>query len=442
MISENIPAGAIDIIKTLKNKGFQAWLVGGCIRDLLLKRPVEEWDITTSAKPMEVSQLFRKVIPTGIAFGTVLVILPDGEYEVTTFRSDARYEDGRHPTQVVFTGDLHQDLSRRDFTINALAFDPETSQLIDDFNGQDDLKKKIIRTVGNPLDRFSEDGLRSVRACRFAAVLEFEIDKATFAAIPQTLATTKKVALERIHDELVKILSASKPSLGLDLMRQSGILNLFLPELVACLQVEQPPQFHKYDVYWHSLYASDAAPRENLIVRLAALLHDIGKPACKVDNTFYNHERVSAELAEKIMERLRFSSDEVKKVGNLIKNHMFEYSSDWSDAAVRRYLRRIGGTQNVNDLFTLRRSDTEAMVKFDQGDYLLELQKRIDKIIAEENALDVTDLKVNGEDVMRVLNIAPGPIVGRVLSFLLEKVLDDPKLNERDILLALINTYE
>lgn len=442
MFNENIPAGALEIIKTLSGKGFRAFLVGGCLRDLLLKRPVEEWDITTSARPEEVSQLFRKVIPTGIAYGTVLVILSDGEYEVTTFRSDARYTDGRHPSNVIFTNDLHVDLSRRDFTINALAYDPESDQLIDDFDGQKDLKSKIIRTVGNPLERFSEDGLRSVRACRFAASLEFQIENETFSAIPKTLETTKKVALERIHDELVKILAACYPSSGLELMRKSGLLNLFLPELVAGLGVGQPPQYHKYDVYWHSLYACDAAPREKLVVRLAALLHDIGKPPCKVDDTFYNHEQVSAELAEKILQRLHFSSEEVDRVTNLIKNHMFEYTSTWSDAAVRRYLRRIGGIKNVGDLFALRRADTAAMIKIEQKDYLAELQKRIDKIIAEENALDVTDLKVNGEDVMRVLKVPPGPLVGRVLNFLLEKVLDDPKLNERDTLLAMINTYE
>jgi len=442
MLNKNLPAGALEIINTLKNKGFQAWLVGGCLRDLLLKLPVEEWDITTSARPEEVSKLFPKVIPTGIAYGTVMIILPDGEYEVTTFRSDARYVDGRHPSNVVFTNDLHQDLSRRDFTINALAYDPVTDQLIDDFNGQKDLQNKIIRSVGNPQERFSEDGLRSVRACRFAASLEFKIENETFAAIPKTLETSKKVALERIHDELIKMLAARKPSIGLELMRQGGLLNLFLPELVACFGVEQPPQFHKYDVYWHSLYACDAASRDNLIVRLAALLHDVGKPPCKVDYTFYSHERVSAEMSEKILERLRFSHEEIKQVTNLIRNHMFEYTSDWSDAAVRRYLRRISGIENVAPLFALRRADTEAMVKIDQGDYLAELQKRIDKIIEEENALNTSDLKVNGEDVMQVLNLTPGPMVGRILNFLLEKVLDDPKLNERETLLALIKAYE
>jgi len=436
-----IKDGAINIVKTLKANGFQAFLVGGCIRDSLLGKEPEEWDITTSAKPDRITGLFDKTIPTGVEYGTITVVLPDGQYEVTTFRSDERYVDGRHPANVKFTDNIHKDLSRRDFTINALAYDPETRELMDDFGGEQDLKNRIIRAVGDPIERFSEDGLRPIRACRFAAKLEFQIEPATFDAISKTLEVVKKVAAERIHDELVKMLSADRPSIGFELMHKSGLLRLILPELEGSFGIEQPPQFHKFDVYWHSLYSCDAAPKRNLAVRLASLLHDIGKPACKVDFHFYNHDRVGAEMAESILKRLKFSGEDIKKIVNLISLHMFDYTSQWSDAAVRRFIRRIGGVENVEDLFLLRQADTKAMEAEVGFEYLNELGKRISKIIEEENALAVSDLKVDGNDIMQVLKIPPGPKVGEVLHSLLEKVLDDPRLNEREILLDLIKTY-
>ena len=440
--NKDFPPGALKIIKTIEENKHQAYLVGGCIRDLLLGNPVREWDVTTSAPPEVVTKLFPKVIPTGIEYGTVTVLLPDGKYEVTTFRSDERYMDGRHPAKVTFTDNIHQDLSRRDFTINALAYDPQADEFIDDFEGQKDLKNELIRAIGNPVERFSEDGLRSIRACRFSAKLGFEIEKGTFAAISQTLEVTKKVAPERIHDEIVKMLLAEKPSRGFELMRKSGLLRLIIPELEDCYGIKQPPKYHKYDVYWHSLYSCDAAPKDNVILRLAALLHDIGKPSCKKGYTFYNHDKVGVEMTEKILGRLRFSNDDIKKVTNLIRHHMFNYSSDWSDAAVRRFIRRIGGVENVKDLFILRESDAKGMEREIESEYLIELQARIDKIIEEENALDISDLKIDGKDVMRVLKIPAGPMVGRVLHFLLEKVLDDPKLNNRETLLGLIESYE
>jgi poly(A) polymerase/tRNA nucleotidyltransferase (CCA-adding enzyme) len=438
---KKIPAGALKIITVLKENGHQAYLVGGCIRDLLLTIPIEEWDITTSAKPDQVSELFSKVLPTGIEYGTVTIILADGQYEVTTFRSDERYVDGRHPANVTFTDDIHKDLSRRDFSMNALAYDPLTEQLLDEWAGQKDLKKGLIRAIGNPAERFSEDGLRSVRACRFASKLEFEIEKETFAAISRTLEVTKKVAPERIHDEMVKMLSARKPSLGFELMRRSGLLKLIIPELGDCYGVKQPPQFHKYDVYWHSLYSCDAADPSNLALRLAALLHDISKPECKEGFHFYNHDRIGAKVAKEILQRLRFSNAEIAKVFNLIKNHMFNYESSWSDAAVRRFMRRVG-VGNLEDLFALRAADTKAMEREIEDAYLEELKSRIQKVIDEEQALHVKDLKVDGKDVMKILKIKPGPKVGELLSTLLEKVLDDPKLNERETLLKLIKTYE
>lgn len=433
--------GAAGIIRSLKSRGFLAYLVGGCVRDSLLGLTPAEWDITTSAAPEEVIKLFKKTVPTGLAYGTVTVMLPDGQYEVTTFRSDEKYVDGRHPSNVRFTGDIHKDLARRDFTINALAYEPETGELIDDFGGQADLKNKIIRAVGDPAARFAEDGLRPVRACRFAAKLGFAIEPKTFAAISKTLSVVRQVAAERLHDELIKLLGAERPSLGFELMRKSGLLAIIMPELEASFGVEQPPQYHKYDVYWHSLYACDAAPAQDPILRLAVLLHDIGKPKCKVELTFHNHDQVGAQIAETIMKRLKFGNSDIERVRNLVANHMFDYSAGWSDAAVRRFIKRIGGVDNVVDLFALRRADIDAMVKVNNGSYLIELQKRIDRVIEEENALDVADLKVDGRDVMQTLNIPPGPKVGQILNDLLEKVLDDPKLNEKETLLDMIKAY-
>lgn len=436
-----VPADALNIIKTLKTAGFAAYLVGGCVRDSLLGLPVEEWDITTSAKPQEVTALFPKVVPTGLEYGTVTILTAGGQYEVTTFRADEKYVDGRHPLNVVFTGDLHQDLARRDFTINAIAYDPTDKTLIDDWQGEADLTGRSIKAIGDPIARFSEDGLRSIRACRFAAKLGFKIDGQTFAAIPATLEVTKKVAAERLHDELVKILKTPLPSVALELMRLSGLLNLVLPELVACYKVEQPPEYHKYDVYWHNLYACDAAPVDNYLVRLAALLHDIGKPPCQSGMTFYNHDKTGEEMARTALARLKFSNKETDKVAELVSHHMFDYNSGWSDAAVRRFIRRIGGVENLPDLFALRRADAAAMIKTNDGTYLNELQNRIDKIVAEQNALKIADLKVGGNDVMAILKIKPGPKVGEVLNALLEKVLDDPNLNEREKLIGLIKGH-
>ena len=224
-------------------------------------------------------------------------------------------------------------------------------------------------------------------------------------------------------------------------MRKSGLLDLFLPELVGCVKIKQPPNFHKYDVYWHSLYSCDAAPKGNTILRMAALLHDIGKPSCKKDYTFYNHDKTGEQMAKDILTRLKFSSDETKKISNLISHHMFNYTSDWSDAAVRRFIRRIGGLQNIDDLFALRIADTKAMESEIGSTYLTELKQRIDKIIADENALQIADLKIDGNDVMKTLNIPAGPRVGQILIAILEEVLDDPKLNQKDKLLELIKKH-
>lgn len=436
-----MPKGVINIIEVLRRNGFAAYVVGGSIRDILLGMPVYDWDITTDASPKQVTSLFDKVVPTGIKYGTVTVLLKDGDFEVTTFRCDEKYSDGRHPDKISFTKDIKEDLARRDFTVNAIAYDPVEDKLIDPFGGRQDLEKKIIRAVGEPLERFKEDGLRALRACRFAAKLEFSIEDATLRAISKTLRIFKKVAAERVRDEIMKMMLSERPSLGFEYMRKTGLLKIILPELEKCVGVEQPKAFHVHDVYYHSIYACDAAPKELPLVRIAALLHDISKPACKKGETFYDHDNAGAVAAGKIMKRLKFGNDDTKEVVNLIKNHMFNYTQEWSDSAVRRFIKRVG-PENLEDLFILRISDMKAMEKEIDPGYLKELKTRVKKVIEEENALNISDLKVNGMDVMKTLKIKESPKVGKILDSLLEKVLDDPVLNKRDSLLKIIRQYK
>lgn len=434
---KSFPKDLVDIVKTIKKSGFKCYIVGGGIRDLLLKMKPKVWDLTTDATPQQVTRLFKKVVPTGIKFGTVTVIINKIPYEITTFRSDEKYVDARHPSKVIFSGDLNKDLSRRDFTVNAIAYDPITKELVDIFGGQKDLKKKLIRAVGDPVERFREDGLRPIRACRFAAKLNFKIEDKTLKAIPKCLNSAKKVSMERVHDELMRMLEADRPSIGIDLMRKSGLLKLYIPELLKGIGVKQPKPFHKDDVYWHGLYTCDATSKNKPVLRLAALLHDIAKPQCKIKYTFYNHEVKGAEMAYKIMKRLKFSNEHIDHVTNLIKNHMFNYTPEWSDAAIRRFIRRVG-LKYVDGLFELRAADIIAMGRKVEPGHPRQLRKRIKKIIGEQNALHIKSLAVDGNDVMKVLGIKPGPRVGEILNGLLEKVLDNPELNTKPKLIEII----
>jgi len=444
---KSFPKGALYVIEVIRNSGHKAYFVGGCVRDLMLGKSPHEFDVTTDATPHVIKRLFDKVVPTGEEFGTMTVVLADGSYEVTTFRSDESYSDARHPDRVTFTKSIGDDLSRRDFTVNAMAYDPFSEEFIDKHGGRADLKKKIIRTVGDPLERFGEDGLRPVRACRFAAKLDFKIENKTLEAIRKTLDVVRKVSPERIHDEMVKMLSAEKPSIGIEYMRISGLLKLIIPELDECFGVTQPKPFHKHDVYWHSLYTCDALAGRSYQLRLAGLLHDIAKPECKVERptekgmTFYNHDSRGVEIARDVMTRLKFSNADIDSVTNLIRNHMFNYQSEWSDSAVRRFMIRVG-VDNLDGLFELRVADLKAMEREVTQENLEELKGRISRVIDEDNALNVKSLKVDGSDVMDILKISPGPQVGQVLNWLLDQVIEDPRLNERHRLINLIKSYK
>ena len=348
--------------------GFEAYLVGGAVRDVLLGKTADDWDVTTNAKPDQVMKIFKRVIPTGIEHGTVTVHFLQQEIEVTTFRTESDYSDGRHPDKVEYAGHIEEDLSRRDFTMNAIAASLEDGRIVDPYHGAEDLKKGIIRTVGIPHERFMEDGLRPVRAIRFASKLQFSIEKDTYSEIfnPEVQKKIASISVERFRDELMKMMASQKPSVGLKLMEETGLLKLFMDELSACRNCLQKDDrgYHIFDVMDHNIYACDGAPKDKPLLRLAALLHDSGKPASRTERhengmtifNFYNHEKYSVEIARKLMTRLKFSNAEIDYVCHLIENHMFHYESCWSNAAVRRFIVKVG-LDSFDDLIDLRLAD-------------------------------------------------------------------------------------
>ena len=439
---KKVPAEVREVVAALHAAGKQAYLVGGCVRDLLAGLDAVDYDVATDATPEEVQRLFRRTAPTGIKHGTVTVLGAEAGYEVTTFRQDGKYGDARHPDDVTYAKSIEEDLSRRDFTFNALAYDPAEDKLVDLFGGVDDFERGVVRAVGDAEERFREDGLRPLRAVRLAARFGFEVDAETLEAVPEVLDRVRMVAAERVRDEFVKMLAtAAKPSYGLDLMRETGLLELFIPELLEGYAVTQN-EFHAYDVYTHALYSCDAAPANKPLVRLAALLHDVGKPRTRVVRegrvTFYNHQAVSRRMARHIMNRLRFSRKERDHVLHLIYYHMFGYTPSWTDAAVRRLIRKVG-RENIADLFDLRIADWFGNgTNYGFPAYLRALERRVNDAIAREEAFTEKDLAVDGNDVMGELGIRPGPEVGKVLSYLLERVLEDQSLNERERLLGLV----
>lgn len=444
-----IPADVLAVCQRLRQAGHQAFIVGGSVRDLLLGRAPGDFDIATSAHPEATLQIFgnRYAIPTGLQHGTVTVLAGDAtkqrHVEVTTFRGEGAYLDGRRPSTVTFSATLDEDLSRRDFTMNAIAYDPDTQAIVDPWDGQGDIGRKTIRTVGNAVLRFTEDGLRPMRAVRQAAQLGFVLEPATHAAIAETVASFRKVSAERIRDELRKLLLAPVPSHGLELMRQTGLLGEVLPEMlptIGCIQ----NRFHKHDVYTHILATVDAAVPDH-VIRMAALLHDLGKPKAQAPRenapgefTFFRHEQIGSEMAEAIGTRLKLSAEERKTIAALVAGHMFFYTPDWTDGTIRRFVRRVG-PEMVPLLFALREADIASRGQGeDREGETRDLKARIAKVAADDAALRVTDLAIDGKDVMRLLGIPPSRRIGQILDDLLERVLDDPGLNQKDTLEALV----
>ena len=420
-----------------RENGHRLYIVGGAVRDYLLGRPNSDYDFCTDAKPEEVIPMFRRVIPTGIKHGTVTVLFKGESFEVTTFRTEGAYSDQRHPDSVTFVTDLSEDLSRRDFTVNAFAADCLDGSIIDLFDGMKDLKSKTIRAIGVPRERFEEDALRLMRLARFCSKLGFEPDPETKQAASQLSASITNVSQERIYDELSKILMTEKPTVGLRLLEDIGVLEHILPELTECRRIEQT-KVGATDVLEHIYNTVDAAAhfRYSYNVRLAALLHDIAKPQTMVINPygimrFYGHDIKSAQMARVVMRRLKCSNQLTDTVCNLIENHMVKYSPNWTDGAVKRFIKRVG-KENINELFELQWCDqiaSEGKSKVEEYDPFI---RRIKEL--ENQPMSVRELAVSGDDLAQA-GIPKSKVMGDILDELLEMVIDYPSLNEKETLI-------
>ncbi len=461
-----IPKEILEILKTLAGAGFDAYLVGGCVRDLLLDKKPKDWDITTNAKPEEIQKIFPNTFYEN-DFGTVGVVtaaLKEGEprlerresedptlkvIEITPYRLDSKYSDKRHPDSISFAATLEEDLKRRDFTINALALKIQSYesrshktglqtglQIVDLFNGQDDLKKKIIRAVGNPMERFNEDALRILRAIRFMAELDFGIEKKTEKALENKKGLLEMISKERIRDEFIKMITSDKPDKAIEKMRELEILKYVIPELEEGYGVTQN-KHHIYTVWEHNIRALMHAVSKGwpLEIRLASLLHDVGKPRTKEgkgpDSTFYSHEIVSAKMTAEILWRLRFPKNLSEKVIKLVRWHLFFSDTEKITlSAVRRLIRNVG-TENIWDLMKVRFTDRVGMGRPKEEPFRL---RKYEAMIEQclRDPISVSMLKIDGNDIMKIAGIEPGPKIGYILHALLEKVLDDPSYNNKE----------
>ena len=434
------------VSEALLKAGFEACLVGGCVRDILLEKEPKDWDITTNATPEEIQKIFPNSVYEN-NFGTVGVKTESLDpklkiIEITTYRLEGKYTDKRHPDDVKFAKTIEEDLSRRDFTVNAMALrinSDKPFELIDPFGGIQDLTKKIIKAVGNPEQRFEEDALRLMRAVRFMAQLDFKIEKETEAAIKKHAGLLEFISRERIRDEFSKTLMADDAAKGIDKLRELGLLKYAVPELMEGVGVSQN-QHHVFTVFEHNLKSLEYAADKNfaLEIRLAALLHDVAKPRSKrgsgPDATFYGHQVMGARMAAQILDRLKFSKEITEKVVGLIREHMFVYDPETvTDAGARRLLRRVG-SENIDDLFLLREADRIGSgVPKAQPYRLRHLKFRIEKV--SKDPISAKMLQVDGNDLIKDLSLVPGPKLGCLLAILLEEVLDDPAVNKKEVLL-------
>lgn len=424
-------------MRVLQDAGYDAFVVGGSVRDVYTNRIPKDYDITTNAAPEIIQTLFDDTLYNN-TFGTVVVRITEddqrNEIEITPYRAESSYDDGRHPSDVTFGVSLEKDLERRDFTINAMASDGK--ELIDPFDGKTDCEKKVIRTVGNPRDRFSEDALRLLRAARFAAQLGYRIEDNTRDAMKECGEKLQQISFERIRDELMKIVCSDDPYRGIWILYETDLLPYVLPELLEGVRVGQN-KHHMYSVFMHNLLSLQYCPSDDPLVRFAALLHDIGKPRTKEGNgpnsTFYNHDHVGAEMTRTIMKRLAFSKQERERVAHLVDLHMFYYTpGELTDAGVRRLVKRIG-KENIDDFMDVRVADRMGSgCQKEKPFSLIELERRIRDV--EKDPMDTTMLKIDGHDVMRITGIAPGREIGVLMNLLLQDVLEDPSLNTESYL--------
>ncbi|WIF94242.1 CCA tRNA nucleotidyltransferase [Caminicella sporogenes] len=432
-----IPEEVEKILNTLYKNGFQGYVVGGCVRDTLLGRVPNDWDIATNAKPNQMLNIFKdyKVVPTGIKHGTVTIIVNNKQFEVTTYRIEGKYSDNRRPDKVEFTDDLEKDLSRRDFTINAMAYNYEKG-LIDPYNGFSDLLDKKVKCVGNPDKKFEEDALRMIRAVRFSSQLDFEIDEAVTMSIVKNSKFVRNISKERIKTELNKILLSNVPSNGIKTLVDTDLIDYIIPEIREIVGFEQYSPYHDKDVFYHTMTTLDNT-ESDLILRLSALLHDIAKPRCfTIDKYnighFYNHCVVGAEMAEEILKKLKYDKKTISSVKMLIKNHMLRLN-EITAKTVKRLINKMG-TENVERLFKLQIADVKGS-KYPHD--FSNIEKAVDlykKILSEKEPLTLKDLDIDGYDLIEI-GIPRGREMGIILKKLLEKVFENPEMNKKKLLI-------
>ncbi|MBI4993974.1 HD domain-containing protein [Candidatus Wolfebacteria bacterium] len=440
----NMPKEILEISEKFGKHGFQSYLVGGCVRDLLMAKEPKDWDIATSAKPQEIQKIFPDSVYEN-NFGTVAVKTGSENQrlkivEITTFRLEGKYTDKRHPDEIKFAKTIEEDLSRRDFTANAMAIEISDSdnqfKIIDPYGGQADIENKIIRAVGEPEERFSEDALRLMRAIRFSVQLDFGIQEKTFQAVKKQSGIIEFIAKERIRDEFEKIIMTPDAKKGIEFLEDTGLLKYIMPEIREGINVGQN-KHHIYSVWEHNLRALDYATKNNysLEIRLASLLHDVGKPKTKAGDgpncTFYNHEIVGAKMAVKILDRMRFAKDFSEKVVHLVRYHLFYYNvGEVTESGVRRFLRRVG-PENVDDLIKVREADRIGSGVPKAMPYKLRhLLFMIEKV--KRDPISPKMLKTNGEDVMKILKIEPSVKIGQILAILLDEVIENPNKNIKE----------
>ncbi len=437
-----IPKEVQDVVALLAYNQHEAYLVGGCVRDALRGVEAHDWDVATNAEPEQVQELFPDHVYEN-RFGTVGIKTGSENpttaiVEVTTYRVDGDYTNGRHPDEVTRAQTIEEDLARRDFTVNAMAYGD--GALVDPFGGEDDLRAQLIRAVGDPHERFREDALRLMRAVRFCAQLGFELEEKTAQAIRDLAPSIANMSAERIRDEFVKLVASAGAERGIEVMRELGLLQHVLPELLEGVDVGQN-KHHIYSVYEHNLKAFGFAVAQDydVTVRIASLLHDVAKPRVKrgegPNSTFYNHEVVGGRMSREMLERLKFPKDMTERVSHLVRHHMFYYNVDEvSPAGVRRFIRRVG-PEYIDDLFRIREADRIGSGVPKAVPYKLRhLRYMIDSVKADP--ISAKMLKVTGTDLMEKLQVQPGPLLGQILAILLEEVIEDPVRNEHDILLT------
>lgn len=446
-----IPNNILKLYKTLQQAGYEVFFVGGCVRNLLMEIPIKDWDITTNAIPEQIQTIFPNSFYDN-SFGTVGVPLEDepntSVVEITTFRSESEYNDNRHPEKIEWGKTIEQDLERRDFTMNAIALQITTNEttLVDPYHGQEDIKNKSIRAVGDPKMRFKEDALRLMRAIRFATTLSFTIEAKTLDEVTQDAPLLQNISAERIHDELLKIMASEYAYDGIMLLKNTGLLMYIIPELLKGIGVSQvrPGRHHTEDVFTHNVLSLKLCPSKNPIVRFATLLHDVGKPyVVGKDNsgfiTFYNHEIAGAKIAKEICDRLRFSKKDREKIVLLIRWHMFTVEEHTTDASIRRFIRHVG-VENIRDMIDLRIADRLGSGTETAESWRLKLfQKRVEEQLAPA-PFSIHDLAIDGNDIMQALSIKPSKQIGIILQKLFEEVDEDLSKNNKEFLLKRIVT--